>query len=102
MAFEEDLDAFLDVAGGFAVDATLDDVPVKVIFDAAALDEIGVATGNFTALIKGSDGAAADSVMVFAAMPSQLARYAGTYSIRSVTPEPPDGAFDRATLVKTA
>jgi hypothetical protein len=39
-------------------------------------------------------------VLLLADLPAQLAHLAGTYGVRSVLPEPPDGAFVRAFLAK--
>lgn len=101
MAFAEDLDVFLDVPGGFAVDATLLDpaieddegVPLKLIFDSAGIDEFGVITPDPSALAKTSDCAGA----VDKTLRIGLADY---YTVRSAAGEPPDSAFTRLTLAR--
>lgn len=105
MAFAEDLSVFADVAG-FAVAATLVAASVTIIFDAPGTDVLdgALATTEPSALIKASDTPAAGEALVLAALdlPAQLAHLAGSYAIRSLMPEPPDGAFVRCFLVKTA
>ena len=105
MAFEEDLSVFVDV-NDFAVQATLAGVGVQVIFDAPGADALDgdVVTTEPSALIKASDDPDAGESLVIAsgALPSYLVHLAGTYTVRSVIPEPPDGAFVRAFLVKVS
>lgn len=104
--FAEDLDLFLDVAAGFAVAATLAGVAVQVLFDTqgAEVFDAEVITTEPSVLVKASDGpAVADSLVIASGdLPSYLAYLAGTYSVRSVAPEPPDGVFMRAMLVKAS
>jgi O-acetyl-ADP-ribose deacetylase (regulator of RNase III) len=106
MAFAEDLDAFLDVDNGFAVVATLDGDAVRVIFDAPGAEALGgeVVTTEPSALVPASAGAAVGQALVLDAgdLPVQLIQHAGTYSVRSVMPEGPDGAFVRAFLARGA
>jgi hypothetical protein len=104
MAFTEDLSVFTDVDGGFAVAATLAGEAVRVIFDAPGADLFDgqVATTEPSALIAASDEPAVGQSLVLAGgdLPAQLAQHAGSYSVRSVMPEGPDGAFVRAVLAK--
>lgn len=105
MAFAEDLSLFADTEG-FAVPATLAAVPVDIIFDAPGADVLdgAVATTEPSALIKASDSPAVGQALVLDAgdLPTQLDQHAGSYTVRSLMPEPPDGAFVRCFLVKTA
>jgi hypothetical protein len=105
--FAEDLDAFLDVAGGFAVDATLFDpaseveddpgTPVRVLFDSVGVETFDVQTASPSALAKATDAVGVEGFRLAVAFTS------GTvdYTIRSVAGEPPDGAFVRLTLART-
>ena len=105
MAFEEDLSVFLDV-DGFAIQATLAGVGVQIIFDAPGADALDgeVVTTEPSALVKASDDPdVAEAIVITSGnLPSYLSHLAGTYSVRSVVPEPPDGVFVRCFLVKTA
>jgi hypothetical protein len=104
--FAEDLDTFLDLDAGFAVDATLAVVAVKVLFDAPGADVLdgAVATTEPSVLVKASDDPDAGESLVLASgdLPAQLVQHAGTYTLRSVMPEPPDGAFVRCFLAKVS
>ena len=101
--FAEDLSLFLDVAEGFAVTATLSGVSVSVIFDAPGAEALDgeVVTTEPSVVIPATSNAAAGQplVLLLADLPAQLAHLAGTYTVRSVMPEPPDGAFDRCYLM---
>jgi hypothetical protein len=103
--FAEDLALFTD-ADGFGVDATLAGAAVQVIFDAPGADVLDgqVATTEPSALIRASASPSVGQSLVLGAgaLPAQLAHLAGTYSVRSLLPEPPDGAFVRAFLAKVA
>jgi hypothetical protein len=105
MAFAEDLDVFMDV-DGFAVPSTLAGSAVDVIFDAPGVDVLdgSVSTTEPSVLVKAPDAPAHDATLVLAIgdLPDQLAHLAGTYKVRTTLPEPPDGAFVRCFLVKTA
>jgi hypothetical protein len=102
--FAEDLDAFLDVAAGFAISATLAGVSVSILLDAPGVDAFDgeVSTTEPSALIKaGDDPDVGESLVIAsAALPANLVHLAGTYTVRRVMPEPPDGAFVRAFLGK--
>lgn len=104
--FAENLDAFLDVDDGFAVAATLGGAPVRVLFDAPGAEILGgdVATTEPSILVKASIGAAQGQSLVIASgdLPAHLSHQAGTYKVRTTLPEPPDGAFVRAMLVKAS
>lgn len=104
--FAENLSPFFDAAAGFALSVTLAGAPVSVLFDAPGMEEFGgeVATTQPSILLKAGEGAAAGQAVVFLSgdMPANLAQLAGTYTVRSVMPEPPDGAIVRAFLAKTA
>lgn len=104
--FAEDLDTFLDVAAGFAVAALLAGAAVTVLFDAPGADVFDgqVATTEPSVLLKASDDPDAGESLVLASgdLPAQLVQHAGTYTLRSVMPEGPDGAFVRAFLVKVS
>lgn len=106
MAFAEDLAAFLDTEDGFAVSATVNGSAADVILDAPGADVFdgAVATTEPSALVRATAAPATGQAIVVSApnLPAQLAHLAGTYSIRSVMPEPPDGAFVRCILGKTA
>jgi hypothetical protein len=102
--FAENLDAFLDVASGFAVTAALDGDSVSVIFDAPGVEVLdgAAAITEPSVLLKASVAIAGGQSLVLAAedLPAQLAHLAGTYRVRVVLPDAPDGAFVRATLAK--
>lgn len=104
MAFTEDLSVFLDVDAGFAVVGTLGADTVELIFDAPGAEAFdgSMATNEPSALMPASAGAEADDSLVIdnADLPAQLLHLAGTYTVRSVMPEPPDGVFVRAFLAK--
>lgn len=104
MAFEEDLSVFTDI-DGFAVSATLAGVAREVIFDAPGADVLDgqVVTTEPSVLVAASAAPArSQSLVVAAGLPLQLAHLAGTYTVRTVDPEPPDGAFCRLMLVKVS
>jgi hypothetical protein len=83
--FTEDLDAFLDT-DEFALDATYNSATaVKVIFDAAYLEQLGIAGTGPVALGKASDFPAA-------AVGKTLAISSTTYTIRNREPQD-DGAW---------
>jgi hypothetical protein len=102
--FTEDLDTFLDVATGFAVVATLEGEPVRVIFDAPGVEvlDAAVAVSEPSVLVKASVAIAGGQSLVLAAedLPPQLAHLAGGYRVRVVLPDAPDGAFVRASLAR--
>jgi hypothetical protein len=104
MAFAEDLDVFMDVAG-FAVTALLEAAEVKVIFDAPGLDVVNgsVSTTEPSVLVAASEEPQVEDELVLDVgdLPAQLAHHAGTYKVRNLMPEPPDGVFVRCFLVKT-
>lgn len=104
--FDEDLALFTDAASGFAVNATLQGVALQVIFDAPGADALGgeVVTTEPSALITAdADPDVADSLVITSgSLPAYLIHLAGTYTVRSLQPEPPDGAFVRCYLVKVA
>jgi hypothetical protein len=106
VAFAENLDTFLDVDAGFAIAATLAGVGVRVIFDSPGVDVLDgqVATTEPSCLVPATEGAGVGETLVVSLgdLPTQLAHLAGTYKVREVYPEQPDGAFVRALLVKTA
>lgn len=106
MAFAEDLSVFMDTEAGFAVTAALAGVGVEIIFDAPGADVFDgqVATTEPSALVKASDDPAAGDTLVIASgdLPAQLVHHAGTYNLRSLMPEPPDGVFVRCMLVKVS
>lgn len=94
MPFVEDLDAFLDVAGGFASDATLDGVAVRILLDTAGINALdyAVATTSPSAVIKSVDGKGKEAKVLVVGTQS--------YSVRSIADEEPDGAFVRLDLVR--
>lgn len=104
--FTEDLALFTDATTGFAVNATLQAVALSVIFDAPGADALDgeVVTTEPSALITAdADPDVGDSLVISSgSLPAYLIHLAGTYSVRSLQPEPPDGAFVRCFLVKTA
>lgn len=80
--FTEDLSVFFDT-DDFAIAATVGATTVPVIFDAAFLEQLGVASTNPTALAKASDSAAAvGATIVISAV---------SYTIRGREPQD-DGA----------
>ncbi len=99
--FVEDLAAFTSIAD-FGVTATVAGVEREVIFDAPGVDELTAMTTEPSALVQASFGIDVGAAFVLDAgdLPSYLAQHAGTYSVRSVRAEPPDGAFVRLFLVK--
>jgi hypothetical protein len=116
--FNEDLDGFLDVVSGFAVDALLvdpalvvdppDDPPyvgvaVKVILDKMGRDELGLATEEPSALIKAAEGEGTEDFMLTVGTTVAGVFVPGvSYAVRKVAAEPPDGAFVRLTLARLA
>jgi len=106
MAFAEVLADFLDAVGGFAINATLQGVPLQILFDAPGVDALGgeLQTTEPSALITAdADPDVADSLVITSgSLPAYLVHLAGTYTVRSLMPEPPDGAFVRCFLLKTA
>lgn len=104
--FAENLAPFFDATAGFAVAVTLAGAPVSVIFDAPGAEILGgdVATTEPSALCKAGDGAVSGQTLVIASgnLPANFAHLAGTYTVRSVLPEPPDGAIVRAFLAKAS
>lgn len=106
MAFEETLADFLSVDDGFAVVVTLAGSPVEAIFDAPGVEALGgdVVTTEPSVLLAAAEQPAPEDVLVASAgtLPAQLQHLAGTYRVRNTQPEPPDGAFVRCFLVKTA
>lgn len=98
--FTEDLSLFTDTAG-FAVTATLAGVEVSVLMDApgAVVLDGQVQTTQPSCLVEAGAGAAGDSLVIAAGdLTPASAHLAGSYTVRSVDPEPPDGAFDRLSL----
>lgn len=104
--FAEDLSLFTDATTGFAVNATLQGVALQVIFDAPGADALDgqVVTTEPSALITAdADPDVGDSLVITSgSLASYLVHLAGSYTVRSVLPEPPDGAFVRAYLVKVS
>ena len=104
--FTENLAPFFDTAAGFAVAATLAGASVSVILDAPGAEVFGsdVVTTEPSILLRAGDGAAAGQVVVILSsdLPTNVAALAGTYTVRSVMPEAPDGAIVRAFLAKTS
>lgn len=94
MAFAEDLSPFFDVAGGFALSATLNGAQVQVIVDVQTIDELGqLVTRQPSVLIA--------TASATSAAPGQPVVCAGvTYQVRAVSLEPPDGALTRIDLVR--
>jgi hypothetical protein len=105
VAFAEDVDLFIDV-DGFAVPATLAGSPVDVIFDAPGAEVLdgSVATTEPSVLVKAADAPTPNATLVMDAgdLPDQLSQHAGAYKVRTTLPEPPDGAFVRCFLARTA
>lgn len=93
MAFAEDIDAFFDVATGFAAAATLNGAAVSVIVDDVTVDQFdgGVVTRVPSVLISASQASTA-------AAGQSLVIGAATYTVRSVEREAPDGALARLIL----
>lgn len=103
--FEEDLSLFTETVDGFGVHATLAGVAREVIFDApSTLDFDGHVLEEPSALVASSASPAVAQTLVVNVgdIPSQLAHLAGIYAVRQVLAEPPDGAFSRLVLVRTA
>lgn len=102
--FAEDLTVFLDTDAGFAVSATVAGTPRDIIFDAPGADALSgdIVTTEPSALIQASFAVAVGNALVLGGLPAHLAHLAGTYTVRSVLPEPPDGAFVRAFLAKVS
>lgn len=104
--FAEDLADFLGTDDGFAVNATLQAVPLQILFDAPGVDALGgeVQTTEPSALITAAaNPQVADSLVIASgSLPAHLVHLAGTYTVRSLASEPPDGAFVRCCLVKVA
>lgn len=103
MAFEENLSVFVD-QDGFAVACTLNAVARTVIFDAPSTPDFGgTITDEPSALVETTASPEVAQTLVLDAgdLPSQLAHMAGTYAVRQVLAEPPDGAFSRLVLVRT-
>jgi hypothetical protein len=102
--FAEDLSVFFDEVDGFAIDLTVAGAAAKAIFDAPGAEALGgeVVTSEPSLLLTADVPAAeGDSVVILnAALPAQLLHLAGTYTVRSIMPEPPDGAIVRVFLVK--
>lgn len=100
--FAEDLSVFTDTATGFAIEATLAAVPVQVLFDAPGVDALDgeVVTQEPSVLILASEQPAAGQALVIDAgdLTAASAHLAGTYTLRSLMPEAPDGAFVRCFL----
>ncbi len=105
MAFAEDLSVFLDVDAGFAVVGTVGGDSIDLIFDAPGAEALdgAMATTEPSALMPATSGVDVDDAVVIDVgdLPAQLAHLAGTYTVRSVMPEPPDGALVRAFLAKS-
>jgi hypothetical protein len=102
--FAEDLSLFTDTAG-FGVLATLAGVSRQVIFDApSTADFDGHVLDEPSALVATSASPAVAQTLILSSgdLPSQLAHLAGTYAVRQVLAEPPDGAFSRLVLARTA
>jgi hypothetical protein len=92
--FTENVSQFFDVAGGFAVDATLNAVAVSAIFDTESLFELdGVVTQQPSALLPTSSAASTAPGQAFVAN-------AVTYTVRRVLREPPDGVLTRLVLTR--
>ena len=93
--FAEDLTVFMNATTGFAVTATLNAAPVSVIFDTEGAEVFGneVITAQPSAIITATQGASA-------AAGQSLVIGSTTYTVRSVQPEPPDGAFKRLGLAR--
>lgn len=103
--FAEDLSIFTATAG-FGVAATLGGVARDVIVDAPGVEQLGggIVTTEPSALVARSANPAVGQTCVLAAgdLPAYLAHLAGTYTVRAVLDEPPDGAFARLILARTA
>jgi hypothetical protein len=102
--FEEDLALFTDTEH-FGVVGTLAGVSRELIFDAPSTRDFdGVVIDEPSALVASSASPAVAQTLVLAVgnLPSQLAHLAGTYAVRQVLAEPPDGAFSRLVFVRTA
>ena len=91
MAFVEDLSVFF---ADFAVDATLNALPLRAIVDTSSLVELdGVVTQVPAALVKSSDAASAAPGQAFVAS-------SVSYIVRQVLKEPPDGVLTRLVLAR--
>lgn len=103
--FAEDLAAFFDDVDGFSVGVALNGDPVQAMLDAPGVDAFdgSVSTTEPSALMTADTGVDVDDQIVVDAadLPAQMAHLAGTYTVRSVVPEPPDGALVRAFIVKS-
>lgn len=93
--FAEDLSAFFDVASGFAVVATVAGATCAVIYERAALVTDEQVLAEHSVLLPGTQAAATGQTVLITSGPG-----AGTYRIRQVLPEPPDGAVQRLVLAK--
>lgn len=104
MSFAEDINAFTDADTGFAVDALVAGNTRQIILDGPGVDALGgeVVTTEPSALIQATHAVAVGNALVLdgADLPSYMSHLAGTYSVRSVMPEPPDGVFVRAFLAR--
>lgn len=102
--FAEDLSDFVDADTGFGVVALVNGVSATIIFDAPGAEALGgeVVTTEPSALIQASVAVSIGNALVLAGgdLPSHSAGLAGTYRVRSISPEPPDGAFKRVMLAK--
>jgi hypothetical protein len=102
--FVEDLSLFTDTTE-FAVVGTLAGVSRNIIFDAPGTANFdGLVIDEPSALVESSALPAVAQTLVLSSgdLPSQLAHLAGTYAVRQVLAEPPDGSFSRLVLVRTA
>jgi hypothetical protein len=102
--FAEDLSLFTDTEH-FGVVGTLAGVSRELIFDAPDTEDFdGTVAEEPSALVATTAAPAVAQTLVIASgdLPSQLAHMAGTYAVRQVRAEPPDGAFSRLILVRTA
>lgn len=103
--FAEDLAVFFGDVDGFSIAATVDGSTRSVIFDAPGAEAMGgeLVTSEPSVLLSAEYAPAEGDAVVFDAadLPGHLLQLAGTYTVRSVMPEPPDGALVRAYLAKT-
>lgn len=91
MPFVEDLTPFF---ADFGVDATLNGTAVRAIVDTESFVELdGLLTQLPAVLLKTSDATGAATGQAFVAS-------AGTYSVRQVLREPPDGSLTRLVLAR--
>lgn len=93
--FAEDLATFFDVDGGFASPATVNGVACAVIYERDALVAEGQLMAEHSALLPATVAAAEGHAVVV-----QGGAGAGSYRVRQVLPEPPDGAVRRLVLAK--